>query len=211
LLHLENVTKQIAEKKVIKDRSQWIDVWMRFRSGDREAFSEIYEEFVDMLFAYGCKITNDRELVKDSIHDLFFSLYKLNPQLHRPEYLEFYLFRSLRNSIIHKIKKNKQESSLTGDGMFLFELKFNDEQDNFTKESDELRSEALKKILQSIDSQKRELLFLKFNSGLSYIEIGQLLGINPDTAKKQVYRILDQLRDRFGKQLLELLMVWHKA
>lgn len=193
------------------EKNQWPEVWMRFRSGDSEAFSEIYEAFVDVLFAYGRKITADRELVKDAVQDIFLNLYKYNPQLHQPEYLEFYLFRSLRNEIIHKIKKNKQESSLTDDGMFLFDLKFNAEQDSFDMESTELRSNALKMILQSIDSTKRELLFLKFNSGLSYIEIGRLLGINPDTAKKQVYRILDQLRDRFGNQLLDLLMIWRKA
>jgi len=195
---------------VDKKRSQWVDIWMRFRSGDREAFSEIYETFVDVLFAYGRKMTSDRELVKDSIQDLFLNLYKFNPHLHQPEYLEFYLFRSLRNEIIHKIKKSKQELSLTDDGMFLFDLKFNVEQDALDGDSEELRVKALKEILQSIDTQKRELLFLKFSTGLSYIEIGQLLGINPDTAKKQVYRTLDQLRDRFGKQLLELLMIWCK-
>lgn len=192
------------------DRNQWVEVWMRFRSGDRDAFGEIYEEFVDVLFAYGRKITCDRELVKDAVQDIFLNLYKYNPQLHQPEFLEFYLFRSLRNEIIHKIKKNKQESSLTDDGMFLFDLKFNAEQDTFDKESDELRVKALKEILQTVDTQKRELLFLKFSTGLSYIQIGQILNINPDTAKKQVYRTLDQLRDRFGKQLLELLMIWCK-
>jgi len=149
-------------------------------------------------------------LVKDAVQDIFLNLYKYNPQLHQPEFLEFYLFRSLRNEIIHKIKKNKQESSLTDDGMFLFDLKFNAEQDSFDKESDELRVKALKEILQTVDTQKRELLFLKFSTGLSYIQIGQILNINPDTAKKQVYRTLDQLRDRFGKQLLELLMIWCK-
>lgn len=184
---------------------------MRFRSGDREAFSEIYETFVDVLFAYGRKITTDRELVKDSIHDLFLNLYKSNPQLHQPEYLEFYLFRSLRNEIIHKIKKSKQESSITDDGMFLFDLKFNAEQDSLDGDSEEIRDRALAQILQSIDPQKRELLFLKFSTGLSYIEIGQLLGMNPDTAKKQVYRTLDLLRGRFGKQLLELLLIWCKG
>ncbi|HCY42628.1 MAG TPA: hypothetical protein DHV48_14945 [Prolixibacteraceae bacterium] len=192
------------------DKNQWAEVWMRFRSGDRDAFGEIYEEFVDVLFAYGRKITSDRELVKDAVQDIFLNLYKYNPQLHQPEFLEFYLFRSLRNEIIHKIKKNKQESSLTDDGMFLFDLKFNAEQDSFDKESDELRVKALKEILQTVDTQKRELLFLKFSTGLSYIQIGQILNINPDTAKKQVYRTLDQLRDRFGKQLLELLMIWCK-
>ncbi|MDP2336234.1 MAG: sigma-70 family RNA polymerase sigma factor [Bacteroidota bacterium] len=195
---------------LVRDRSDWSEVWLRFRSGDRDAFNKIYEEFVDVLFAYGSKITSDRELLKDCIQDLFYNLHRYNPQLHHPEYLEYYLFRSLKNLIIQKIKKNQLESSLTDEGMFQFDLKFHAEQDAFDLKSDELRVEALNQILKTLDPQKRELLFLKFSTGLNYSEIGHLLNMNPDTAKKQVYRTLNYLRGKFGNKLLELLLVWCK-
>jgi len=89
-----------------------------------------------------------------------------------------------------------------------FDLKFDIEQDIFDLEFDHLRVEKLKKILLTLDPKKRELLFLKFSTGLSYVEIGELLDMNPDTVKKQVYRTLDQLRGKFGKQLLELLFIY---
>lgn len=195
-------------KRIVKERSYWLEVWVRFRSGDPAAFSEIYEEFIDILFAYGCKITRDRELVKDCIQDIFLDLQRLNPNLHHPDYIEFYLFKSLKNAIFQRFKENKKTESLPVDEMIIFDLQFNIEQDIFDHESDRLRLEKLKKILQTIDPQKRELLFLKFNTGLNYAEIGQLLNINPDTVKKQVYRILDHLRNKYGNQLMELLMIW---
>lgn len=86
-------------KNLIKDRSHWLEVWSLFQSGDQEAFREIYEEFIDVLFAYGSKITHDRELVKDCVQDIFVDLQRLNPNLHHPEYIEFYLFKSLKNAI----------------------------------------------------------------------------------------------------------------
>lgn len=191
-----------------RDRNQWLDVWKRFRSGDRYAFSEIYQGFADALFAYGSKITRDRELLKDSIQDVFYNLYRYNIKLNRPEYLEFYLFRSLKNDIVRKIKNNSQEASLTEDGLFQFDLKFQAEQEVHELESDQLRIEALRKILQTIEPQKRELLFLKFSTGLNYVEIGELVGMNPDAVKKQVYRTLDSLRERFGDRLMALLMIY---
>lgn len=194
-------------KGFARDRNQWSEVWLRFRSGDRDAFSEIYEEFVDALFAYGLKISGDRELIKDSIQDLFYNLYRYKLNLQTPEYLEFYLYRSLRNEIIQKIRKNKRETSLTGQGMILFDLKFQVEENVFDREFDEIRVKALKQILVTLDSHKRELLFLKFNTGLNNAEIGQLLDLNPDTVKKQVYRTIGQLRGKYGRQLLGLLMI----
>jgi len=195
-------------KNTIKDRSHWLDVWIRFRSGDQSAFSEIYEEFIDSLFAYGSKITRDRELVKDCVQDIFVDLQRLQPNLHHPEYIEFYLFKSLRNAILRKAKENKRTNSLAIEEIVSFDMQFNIEQDAFDLESDRIRTEKLKSILQTLDPQKRELLFLKFSTGLNYVEIGHLLGLHPDTVKKQVYRTLDQLRGKYGSQLMELLMIW---
>jgi len=196
---------------VVRDRNQWIDVWRRFRLGDRFAFGEIYEEFADVLFAYGIKITGDRELVKDCIQDLFYNIYRYNIKLQRPEYLEFYLFRSLKNDIIRKIKSSSQKASLTDDSVVLFDLKFQVEQENLEWESDELRLNALRRILQTISPQKREMLFLKFSTGLNYAEIGDIVGMSADAVKKQVYRTLDDLRDRFGEKLLSLFAVLIKC
>jgi len=192
---------------VVRDKSQWIEVWRRFRSGDRYAFSEIYEAFADVLFAYGSKITHDRELLKDCIQDLFYNLYRYNIHLKNPESLEFYLFRSLKNDIIRKIRNKYQEASLTDEGLFQFDLRFQAEQDIHDAESNELRLNALRKILQTIDPPKRELLFLKFSTGLNYSEIGEIVGMNSDAVKKQVYRTIDSLRDKFGDKLLSLLMI----
>ena len=194
-------------KNIIKERTHWLEVWIRFRSGNQAAFSEIYEEFIDSLFAYGSKITRDRELVKDCVQDIFVDLQRLQPNLQHPEYIEFYLFKSLKNAILHRAEENKRTDSIPIEEMVGFDLHFQIEQEQ-DPVSERDRTEKLKSILQTLDPSKRELLFLKFSTGLNYVEIGQLLGANPDTVKKQVYRTLDHLRGKFGSQLMEMLMIW---
>jgi len=147
-------------------------------------------------------------LIKDCVQDIFVDLQRLKPDLLHPESLEFYLFKSLKYCIFQRFKESKKIECLPISEMARFDLKFNIEQDNFETESDRLRVEKLKQILQTLDPQRRELLFLKFSTGLNYVEIGHLLGINPDTAKKQVYRTLDNLRGKYGSQLMELLMIF---
>jgi DNA-directed RNA polymerase specialized sigma24 family protein len=116
----------------------------RFRSGDQAAFGEIYSGFIDSLLSYGLKITRDRELVKDCIQDVFVNLHKLHPNLHHPEYIEFYLFRSLKNAIIYKFQVNKKSIELPAGELASFELKFNMELEMDDPESDALRVEKLK-------------------------------------------------------------------
>jgi DNA-directed RNA polymerase specialized sigma24 family protein len=55
------------------------------------------------------------------------------------------------------------------------------------------------------------MLFLKFSTGLNYAEIGDIVGMSADAVKKQVYRTLDDLRDRFGEKLLSLFAVLIKC
>jgi RNA polymerase sigma factor (sigma-70 family) len=194
-------------KNSIKDRTYWLDVWTRFNTGERSAFSEIYEEFIDSLFAYGYKISHDREMVKDCIQDIFLDLHRLRPNLKNPEYIEFYLFKSLKNAIFHKSQKEKKLQSLHLEGNDNYDFKFEVEQDASELESDLLRLEKLKSILAALDPQKRELLYLKFNSGMNYHEIGQMLNMQADTAKKQIYRLIDQIRGKYGAQLFEMLVI----
>ena len=79
----------------------------------------------------------------------------------------------------------------------------------FLDDSQNEQIESLQKVLNTLDSKKRELLFLKFDSGLNYNEIGDLLNMKPDTVKKQVYRIIHYLRENYKTKILNLFGMLH--
>lgn len=192
--------------KNLRNKDYWQVVWLKFTDGDRNAFEEIYREFADALFAYGIRITPNRELLKDCIQDLFIDLYKYRPDIKNPELLEFYLYKSLKRSIVKKLQKEKNWQSLNQESDS-FDLVFSAEASGFQNELEEENLASLQKVLKTLDDKKRELLFLKFNSSLNYNEIGTLLNIKPETAKKQVYRTLQYLRDNFASKLIELFFL----
>lgn len=72
---------------------------------------------------------------------------------------------------------------------------FRTETDDYVNENE--KSSELLAALATLDPKQRELLFLKFYNNLSYKEIGKILDIQPDSAKKQVYRIIKKLKDEF--------------
>ncbi len=178
------------------NQKYWQVTWDKFRAGDRLAFETIYNEFVDVLYAYGAKITSNKDLVKDSIQDLFIDMYKYGTKLRQPQYLEFYLLKSFKRILIKKLKESKK-LSLTSDSFEYFDLKFSLEEVS-EKQELERNISALQRELKNLDAKKRELLFLKFNSGLTYVEIGKMLDLKPDTVKKQVQRLLKQIQRNLG-------------
>ena len=176
------------------EKEYWQSVWDRFHDGDREAFKTIYNEFVDVLFAYGSRITSNTSLLEDAIQDVFIDTYTYGKKLNHPEFLQYYLFKSLKNNIIRKLKEKRRFDYSANNELF-FELKFPIEEQNDERLDEQLM--LLKEEIENLDSRKRELLFLKFNSGLTYNEIGLLLNLKPDTVKKQVQRTLKYFKERF--------------
>lgn len=187
------------------DAEYWRVVWKNFKAGDQLAFKTIYNEFVDVLFSYGSRFSSDRDLIKDAIQDLFIDVYAYGSNLRKPESLEFYLYKSLKRIIFRKLAEKNRYASVQ-EFKDSFELKFTVEEELF----DDMTDESLQKLKNEISHlrpEKRELLFLKFNSGLTYKEIGNLLDIKPNTAKKRIYRILEHLKTKLHNEIIVLLTI----
>ncbi len=189
------------------DRDYWKVVWEKFRAGDRNAFETIYTEFVDVLFSYGARITSDRALLQDAVQDLFIHIHSCGADLRKPESLEYFLFKALKRIIIRKLKQ-KHRFSFSGQMTEQFDLVFSLEETDH--EFSDQQMLTLKKELQNLDARKRELLFLKFNSGLTYREMGKLLHLKPDAVKKQIYRLLSFMREKMEKTILDLFLICSK-
>jgi len=192
------------------DKEYWQFIWDKFRNGDSNAFETIYDEFIDVLFAYGFKITDNRALLEDAIQDVFINIYTYGKKLRHPELLEFYLFKTLKRNIIRKKKENRL-FKITSDPACEFELKFPLEDFEADMRQKENRLQFLYDEIQNLDAKKKELLFLRFNSGLTYVEIGKLLNMKPDTAKKQVKRIIHYLQKNMHKKIIGLFTLCYKT
>lgn len=189
------------------DREYWQIIWEKFRSGDPSAFETIYNEYVDALFSYGSRITSHRALLEDAIQDVFIDIYSYGSALRKPESLEYYLFKTLKR-IIYKKLKEKYRFTHPEQLVEQFDIHFSLE--NTERDISDEHILKLKKELQNLESKKRELLFLKFNSALTYNEIGKLIGLSPDAVKKQVHRLLKYLRGKIGDGNLNLFLLIFK-
>ena len=191
----------------IRDRDYWLMVWQHFKAGDSKAFEIIYNEFIDHLYSYGIKMSKDHDMVKDTIHDLFIKLYNCDIDLKTPEYIEFYLFKSFRRILVDKLKQNRNNQFLNQSPEVAISLSFDLENEYILDESERNRLSALKTMLDSLSPEQKELLFLRFNTGLSYSDIAKILKLKPDTVKKQIYRLLDHIRSQYGDRFLELFSI----
>ena len=95
---LKNIMKEQDENRmdcisVDAEVSQLLSLLV---SGDVKAFSRLYDLHVNMLFNYGCRLTTDKELLKDCIHDVFIKIFSKREDLSEIANFKSYLFISLK-------------------------------------------------------------------------------------------------------------------
>ena len=188
------------------------DLWDDFRLGDggicREAYAAIYERYVRVLYNYGYKIAQERQLTEDCLQDLFLIILESRERLAPTDSIKYYLFKALRREIVRKLQKRVLFSGGEGTGepvdfraVFVHEPTWLDHQISREQSAELLRE------LNGLPARQKEAIFLKFFDNLSYEEIAGVMGIEQTSAYKIIYKALDRLQKRLLVDLLTVLLV----
>lgn len=190
--------------------SQWNELWAKFKNGDTNAFGIIYNEHIDFLFNYGKSITKNVGIVEDSIQDLFLYLLSRKDQIITPNYVQYYLLKAYKRILIEKIRIERKTEARIDDGAIDFEFEIETEGIE-EKEIEERKIALIENMIENLDPKKKEVIFLKFQSGLSYAEISDIVGIRPSSVKQIVYRVMSSFHEIIKDQAIELLFLFFRC
>lgn len=171
-------------------------IWESFKAGNKEAFAQLYNQYVEVLFRYGTKLSRCDDLVKDAIQEVFLDLYQ-NRQKNttNPENLKYYLILALKRNLIKKLQRNRKVVEEQIDFELKFEPVYSVESVIIEEEAEEEVKIKISEALNQLPAKQKEALYLRFNESLDYPEVAQLLEISVESARKQVYRALKTLRE----------------
>ena len=169
-------------------------IWDDFRKGENYALSHIYFQHVQMLYRYGKKFSQDDELIKDTIQDLFFDLIRTRKNLGETDNIDFYLMASFRRKLAKSINK-KITLEYSGDRELTAEIVYSAEHELIGREELSQREKAVKKALAELSPKQREILYYKFTCNFDYDQICEIMKLQYDSARKQVSRALKAMKE----------------
>lgn len=176
-----------------KEDKHYEQIWNDFKAGQHSAFTLIYNQHIDALYAYGTKICNDNSLVKDCIQDVFIKLFEKRDQIRNLHSIKYYLFKLLKNSIIDNLSHHRKMKLVSEN--VEFNIEYSAEKNWIDKEIDRSQKTKIKNALSALTSKQKEIIYLRYNQGLSFEQIGEIMNVNAGSAKKQTYRTLGKLRE----------------
>jgi RNA polymerase sigma factor (sigma-70 family) len=186
-------------------------VWEDFKNEQEYALSYIYEQNIDFLFFYGKKFSDDKDLILDTIHDLFCYLIHTRKKLGETNNIRFYLITSFRRRLLKEIQhKNKQ--LLIGEN---FQLEANDfifstEEDLIRNEEDVKRMKMIRRGINELNAKQREILYYKFTCEFDYDQICDIMSISYDAARQLVSRAINLLRKYLENNDFYLLFIFRR-
>lgn len=184
-----------------------IEIWTSFKQGDRTAFDELFRRYYPTLTLYGSRICDDREILEDSIHDLFIELWqsKSNPEI---QSVKAYFLKALKYKLYKHFRKNVPSSDAReleeGIGFVISHDHFMAEQ-----ESQAAINRSITEAVNRLPNRQKEIIYLKIYHGLKYEEISEVMNINYQVARNLFSQSIKNLRELMGKLGILVLAMLH--
>jgi RNA polymerase sigma-70 factor (ECF subfamily) len=158
-------------------------------AGREEAFAALYAREGAALFRVAFALLGSRPDAEDAVQDVFVGLAQARSWASVVN-LRAYLFTSLRHAAARLAGRRRAAIPLP-DGMAAPEPR-----------GLAARSAALlERALAALPADRREVVALKIDAGLTFREIAAVLGISPNTAASRYRYALAELRELLGENI----------
>lgn len=172
-----------------------VELWEKLCQGDKKALATLFNDHFDALYSYGYRIIPNTDLVRDSIQEVFYNLWKYRNNLDHPDSVEAYLFISLRRQLFRR-KKNINRREDVDKKYFSeeFDALLNYQVWQETLDLREGKNGDLKEAVTELTPRQREVIYLKYFEGLSTTELADVLQIRAQSIYNLVHDALENLR-----------------
>ncbi len=175
-----------------------LELVAKLRKGDSSAYTEIYNRFKVPLYTFLWNRTNDKELVRDILHDIFLTIWEKREHISYETSLSGYLFATVKNRLLDIIAHDKVKQKYI-DSFYVFVNKADVSTDHLVR-SKELSARIAKEIA-GLPPKTREVFELSRVAHLNRKEIADQLGISEQTVKSHLFNALKTLKLKLGSLL----------
>ena len=158
---------------------------------DAAAYKKLFFHFFQPLKSFAYSITKSKETAEEVVSDIYIEIWARRKQLQEIEDLKMYLYISVRNASLRRLKQTQKTSVLSLDDLEV-EFASNDPDAENNIITNEL-AEKIERAIESLPQQCKIIFKLAKQDKLKYKEIAQLLNISVKTIDNQLSTALKKI------------------
>jgi RNA polymerase sigma-70 factor (ECF subfamily) len=182
-------TKNLKQLKRLSDG----DLVEMAKTGDKDAFGELYERYLDKIYSYVYYRTGNHHDAEDLTARVFFrAMAHIESYTERGVPFQAWLYRIAHNLVANWHRDRGRRKVIPLDEFIAASLK-TDAPDKQAEDQEE--QDALRAAIRRLPEERQQLLLLKFVEHQSNAEIGVVMNRTEGAIKSLYHRTLIALRD----------------
>lgn len=164
---------------------------LRVKEGENHKLGLLYERYKKRLFGFFYQMNKNANVSEDLVQNVFIRVLKYKHTFSDESKFITWIFQIARNEMYDDFRKQKKENH---DDIETVSYYLNSDA---TIESDIEVAEntiKLKKAIEKLPKEKKELIVLSKLKELKYREVGEIIGCTEGTARTKVHRALNDLK-----------------
>lgn len=164
-----------------------------YQAGSLDAFEALYRRLAPMLLGYLVSLSWSRARAEDLLQETFLQMHRSRHTYQPSRPVKPWAFAIARHTFLIERRARARRSRVESlGGSELPEIPVPAEMERLATREEVLRA------LSGLKAERREAVLLHHVFGLTFAEIGGLLGIREGTAKLRAHRGIVALRDQLG-------------
>ena len=169
-------------------------LWSQLRQGRKAALEALYRAYAPVLLQYGGKFSADRQWVEDCLQDLFVGLWQAREQLGEVSSVKSYLLVAMRRRVIRQLGRQQKRETSEEPEEHQFDCDLAIDEQIAAREFSHEQHLKLQEALRQLSARQKEAIYLKYQLGMDYENIGQAMDINYQSVRNLVHSAVSRLK-----------------
>jgi RNA polymerase sigma-70 factor (ECF subfamily) len=178
------------------------DLVTRALAGEEAAFEALMGRYLGTVFNFALRFVGDREAAEDVAQETFFKVWKNLARYRVTDSFKTWVFAIARNTALDALRKRRDVHMSdfdTADGKNMIEETLADQAPLPDELVERARgAAALERLIAQLSPAYREVVLLHAKEGLTFEEVGHVVGRPLNTVKSQYRRGLAEIRKLLG-------------
>lgn len=174
------------------------DLVVAFKRGDVRAYDMLFRRYQAPVFNYVSRMVGSRQAGEDLAQETFYKAFVALGRTRTETHFRAWLYRIATNAAISHLRRRGGQSVSLDGGEDPPEVPATDTSDD--PEASQLRretAEVVHRVLRLLPDSYRQILLLRDHHGLSYLEIGEVMGLSVEAVTSLLFRARREFRQRY--------------
>jgi len=175
----------------------------RVLKGDQQAYAELVKQYQNFVFTICMRYTHSREDAEEIAQDIFVKAYRCLADFRGDSKFSTWLYTIVNTSCITFLRKKKLETKSLDDERVFAVADNMDGSMRANQVEQKSRIAMVNQAIQLLSPDDAKIITLFYKGEQSLDEIGNILGIEPNTVKVKLHRARQRLKEKMEKHFTQ--------